>query len=288
MVDQLEPSAWELLVVDNGSVDRTADVLAAYRDRLPITTLFESIAGKTRALNRALGVARGDLLVFTDDDVKVSDHWLREIRRSAAAYPQAAVFGGPIVPRFSEAVPDWLRLHPFAALAFTRFEPELREGPLPPPLLPFGPNFAVRSAVLNGMRFREDLGPAEDGLVNDETEFCKRLRRQREIFIFVPQAVVEHYIRPEQVSLSWLLERGHAYGRSIVVEENVAAQPHSGTTQESRLFDACMRLNIQCGALSEMLKSIEMDSFLDVRLRDGTTLLSTSSRRWLTEAKPID
>ena len=74
----------EILVVDNGSVDDTADVVAAARRRSTglIIYIAEPKPGKSHALNTALRHARGDLLVFTDDDVLPAPGWL-------AAFSQA-------------------------------------------------------------------------------------------------------------------------------------------------------------------------------------------------------
>ena len=45
---------WRLLVIDNGSTDATAQILAQYAPRLPLHTLHQPQRGKNRALNRAL------------------------------------------------------------------------------------------------------------------------------------------------------------------------------------------------------------------------------------------
>jgi glycosyltransferase involved in cell wall biosynthesis len=270
LVGQLPLSDWELIAVDNGSVDHTASALCEFQERLPLITLFEPTAGKCRALNRALEIVRGDLVVFTDDDVKVSSNWLREFSRGYVTYGDGSVFCGPIVPVFPAPVPDWLRTHVYAQLAFSRFEWPLREGLLPAAIMPFGPNYAVRRQAVREMRFREDLGPASDGLLNDETEFCKRLRTRGDQFYFLPGASVEHYVRPEQLTLPWLFERGFRLGRSLVVEQcGPQARVRSSERNEREDFEAAMGLNILCGYVAEFLKCL------------GITELYTSSESQL-------
>lgn len=62
----------EVIVVDNGSTDHTADVIRHYGDR--IIALYEPIPGQARARNVAIFAARGDYLAFLDAD----DEWVPE------------------------------------------------------------------------------------------------------------------------------------------------------------------------------------------------------------------
>jgi glycosyltransferase involved in cell wall biosynthesis len=68
----------ELIVVDDGSTDTTPDLLAAVRDpRLRV--LRQARTGLTRALNRALGAARADLVARLDaDDVALPERLARQ------------------------------------------------------------------------------------------------------------------------------------------------------------------------------------------------------------------
>jgi glycosyltransferase involved in cell wall biosynthesis len=62
--------AWEFIIVDNGSTDETAAVVQGFIDSNSVATTYvvEPKPGKSNALNTALQIARGDVLVFTDDD----------------------------------------------------------------------------------------------------------------------------------------------------------------------------------------------------------------------------
>ena len=68
----------ELIVVDDGSTDATPDLLAAVRDpRLRV--MRQARTGLTRALNRALGAARGELVARLDaDDVALPERLARQ------------------------------------------------------------------------------------------------------------------------------------------------------------------------------------------------------------------
>jgi glycosyltransferase involved in cell wall biosynthesis len=61
---------WELIVVDNGSVDETASVVRQFFGSAGVSGVyvFEPKLGKSNALNTAIEIAHGQILAFTDDD----------------------------------------------------------------------------------------------------------------------------------------------------------------------------------------------------------------------------
>src|SRR5258708_17983076 len=199
----------EVIVVDNGSTDETSNVLRQHQERFELVPLYENTPGKSRALNRALEVAKGELLVFADDDITLSPMWLESLNRCSHQYKAARAFCGPIVPNFPPSTPDWIQNHPSTASMFARFEPNIPEGPLPEPLLPFGCNFSVRSCDARGHRFRLDLGPsaANGPLFNEDTEFVRRFRQHPDHIIYVPTAMVRHHISLDRITLPAISER---------------------------------------------------------------------------------
>ena len=66
----------EVLVASNGSVDRTDEIVRTFKDpRVRLLSLPQP--GKMNALNEAVKIARGELLVFTDADFLLDPHTLR-------------------------------------------------------------------------------------------------------------------------------------------------------------------------------------------------------------------
>ena len=99
---------WELIVVDNGSTDNTAEVIASYKDNLPIRYVFEPLAGLSNARNRAVAEAKGDYICWTDDDVLLDRAWLLKYHDAFVRFPEIVFFGGPIRPIFEGECPAWL------------------------------------------------------------------------------------------------------------------------------------------------------------------------------------
>lgn len=205
---------WELVVVDNGSTDSTPAALASAGASLPLVAVREPVAGKNRALNRALAVARGRLLVFTDDDMGLPPNWLAELSAAAQRWPEHAIFCGPIIPAYPPEAPAWLREHPYAGPAYARFQPAVPEGPLPDSHLPFGGNYAVRAAVMHGRQFCPQLGPQGESFpLGDETEMLRRLREAGARIVYVPSAPAKHQIQKHQLEMAWLFKRAFCIGR---------------------------------------------------------------------------
>jgi cellulose synthase/poly-beta-1,6-N-acetylglucosamine synthase-like glycosyltransferase len=73
--------AWELILVNNGSLDDTAAVIQKFIASTSICTrnVFEPRPGKSNALNTALSIARGQVLAFTDDDCYPATDFLTRI-----------------------------------------------------------------------------------------------------------------------------------------------------------------------------------------------------------------
>lgn len=94
---QLGAPSFELVVVDNGSTDRTADVVERARSGapFPITYLYEREPNRGAARNRGIAAASGYLVLFCDDDVYAPPGLLAA--HEAAHVTSNLVVNGPIL-----------------------------------------------------------------------------------------------------------------------------------------------------------------------------------------------
>jgi glucosyl-dolichyl phosphate glucuronosyltransferase len=217
---------WEVLVVDNGSADDTAAVLAAFAPHLPLRTLSEPVPGLSTARNRAIAAARGDYILWTDDDVLVDAGWLEAYVAAFARYPDATVFGGPIEPSFSTPPPAWLeRIWPHVASAYAVRDLGPAEVPLTTATLPYGANYAVRAAEQRRYPYSPQLGNRPDVRVGgEETAVLRSLLASGGSGRWVPEARVAHQLPAERQTLEYL--RGYYYGRGRRL--HIDADAHAG------------------------------------------------------------
>lgn len=103
----LAVSTWELLLIDNGSEPRlTAASLSGYA-AANLRVFQESRDGLTRARLRGISAARGDVLVFVDDDNVLAPTFLSGVVAAFRASPGLGAAGGPLHPEFEIAPPAW-------------------------------------------------------------------------------------------------------------------------------------------------------------------------------------
>jgi glycosyltransferase involved in cell wall biosynthesis len=113
-------SAWEILLVDDGSTDRSTAIARGYADSHHANIRYLQHAGNENrgmSASRNLGIehARGAYLAFLDaDDVYLADKLERQVAL-LQAYPQAAMVYGPSLHWYSwsgrpeDAGRDWER-----------------------------------------------------------------------------------------------------------------------------------------------------------------------------------
>jgi glycosyltransferase involved in cell wall biosynthesis len=207
---------WELLVVNNNSTDNTDEVIDKHSDHLPVQRLLETRQGLSNARNRVLTHTRGDLLLWTDDDVLVDPDWLVSYVETANSNPNAGYFGGTVEPWFETEPPRWVNRNldllqgPFALR-------NLGNGirPFVDRETPFGANMAFRTAELRGFEFDPRLGRVGTGMLSgDETSLIDRLKAEGRTGIWIGPAKVRHFIPTVRMTSEYIWKFFHGLGRT--------------------------------------------------------------------------
>jgi len=106
----LDPTGdWEVIVVDNNSRDHTKAVVVEAAKAFPVALhyLFEPEQGRCAALNAGIRAAYGQIIVTTDDDVRVEPNWLDAIAHALESLG-GDYLAGKVLPIWSRQRPAWL------------------------------------------------------------------------------------------------------------------------------------------------------------------------------------
>ncbi len=217
----LRPGAsWETIVVDNNSTDRTSAVVraAARSFPAPLRYVFEHEQGRSPALNAGIRLAAGDIIVTTDDDVRVDAGWLDEAAQGLAELDCDYV-GGRVLPIWGAPRPAWIPDHggkQWAVIALLDYgDVPLEFGSR----VPLGVNMAFRRRAFDrtGL-FDPHTGRKAGTLLGQEVrEWCIRARAAGVRGFYIPAMVVRHVIPASRLKKSyfrrWFYWRGISRAR---------------------------------------------------------------------------
>jgi glycosyltransferase involved in cell wall biosynthesis len=168
------------------------------------------------ARNRGISAARGELLVFVDDDAFPHPHWLQALV-DALRLENVQAAGGPIELLLEGEMPSWLSSAYLPYLSVWDLGPDLLD--LAYNEYPRGANMAFRRSVFTRLGgFSPDLGRRGKSLRScEETELCLRIERTGGRVVYVPRARVAHLTAAERITETWLLGRFAAQGTSEAI-----------------------------------------------------------------------
>ena len=197
---------WEVIVVDNHSMDDTPGVVREMAHGYPVRLryVYEAAPGRSAALNSGIAAARGEIIATTDDDVRVAPDWL-DVAGASLARLDCHFVGGKVLPIWSGPRPDWLPEHGgshWAVIALLDrgaepFEFDRR--------MPLGVNMAFRRQAFDiAGDWDERIGRRAGTLLSqDVREWCLRARAKGLRGFYVPEMVVQHIIAPDRLTKSY-------------------------------------------------------------------------------------
>lgn len=221
----------EVVVLENGSAQAQA-VCAAFARRLPLRYLHRPEAGKGRALQWYLDSVDAGLLLFLDDDVRVSPGFIHQYALAAAAHGPGSYFGGELRTDCEIQPERWLL--PWLPPSATGWDVSYLERARRGEAFFSGANYAVYVSDLKAAGgFRSDVGPGalragtEGNPTGHEWDVQYRLRDQGVRAVFVEDAPVWHYVPPCNCTPDWALHR--IYRNAYFAAIRTADGAHDGS-----------------------------------------------------------
>ncbi len=240
LAQEAPADSFEILLVDNNSPDRSADIVASVDDRR-VRLLTETTQGAYAARNRALREATGGVVVFTDPDCVPEPDWLQRLLEPLAR-GEVGIVMGRVLPGRESATLRWLSEYETTRESFVLGSNRAE--------LYFGRtnNMAVRREVLDA------VGPFVERMRGGDTVFVQEAVRRFSpaVLAYAPEARVRHL---EIQRLSDYLKKVTVYGKSSR-QRRIDLSVIDRATQRRLLGETCRREGLGPGprlALSGIL-----------------------------------
>jgi len=202
---------FEAIVVDNDADPEVEALVTGVASKVACGLRYVPVPerGLHNARHAGARAATGELLVFTDDDATFDPNWLAAYGKAFAEHPDLAAAGGPVLPSFEQAAPQWLLddmagKPAYPALSLMDLGGKYRQGP---DLYFYGVNMAVRRGVLFELGgFNPDsVGALRVG--DGETGLQRAIAAAGMPIGYVPEARVTHHIPPGRMTLGYYRKR---------------------------------------------------------------------------------
>ncbi|MEM8612299.1 MAG: hormogonium polysaccharide biosynthesis glycosyltransferase HpsE [Cyanobacteria bacterium P01_H01_bin.105] len=225
---------WEIVIVDNNSVDRTVDIVCEYQRTWTACSLryvLETRQGASFARRRAIVEAKGTWIGFLDDDNIPASTWVQSAYTFGCAHLQAAAFGSQIHPNYETMPPaNFERIAPFIPVVerdeivcFTAGWRAMSN------LVPPGAGLVIlRQAWLDHVPYPLTLrGPVGNSLSckGEDVEALLYIKRAGWEIWFNPLMHIEHQIPSWRFERSYLLRFFHGIGLSKYATRMVGITP---------------------------------------------------------------
>jgi glycosyltransferase involved in cell wall biosynthesis len=102
---------FEVIIVDNNSIDNTKEVYAQWRQTNTngqFTFISETKQGASFARNTGAAIAKGEWVCFMDDDAVATTDYVKNIIKHIQDQPFIVGFGGRIIPKYIPGEPKWM------------------------------------------------------------------------------------------------------------------------------------------------------------------------------------
>jgi glycosyltransferase involved in cell wall biosynthesis len=225
LADQDFAEPYEVIVVDDGSRDSTAEVVRRHGARVLV---HDPPRGPNAARNEGARMAQADLIALVDDDVFAPREWLRRMVEGARRHPDAQAFGGPIRARLEGPAPRSCgrELPPITTLDLGTEDVDAN--------LVWSANMLLRRSAL------ELAGDFDESLPTggDEEEWLRRLTARGGKVIYIADAAIDHRRVGDDARLRSLMRSAYHRGYNLrgFDEEHHKAPP---VGHELRVLAGC-------------------------------------------------
>jgi len=205
----------EVLVIDNNSTDTTASICRQFPE---FRYILETHQGLSNARNRGIQEAKGEWLVFLDDDAFIRPQYISNLEKHIATHSDMVAFGGRIDPLYeSGKVPEWMSKWSYSWVSAINKGDEVAS--FVGKEYPIGANMGVRADMARKVGgFNPNLGRSgKNTMGGEEKDFFNKIRtltEQGSVINYLPDVQVQHCIPESRTTYEFIARLGDGVGAS--------------------------------------------------------------------------
>ena len=209
---------YEIILINNNSTDNTENECTRFQNDFPqvnFSYFVEKNQGLSFARNRGIDEAKGDVLVFLDDDAFVGNDYLKNLYENLNEYPNCSAFGGKITPVFeSVETPKWLSKWTYSWVSAIDLGKNIQE--FNGGKYPIGANMGIKADILHKTgNFNTKLGRSKKNLMaGEEKDIFNRIKNAGGRIYYFPDIAVQHVIPQQRTTNGYIAKMGLGVGMS--------------------------------------------------------------------------
>jgi len=232
---------YEIVLINNNSTDNTENECVRFQNDFPQVNFRYSVEknqGLSYARNRGINEAKGEILVYVDDDAFVNKEYLQTYTDFFEQNQSAVAAGGAILPVYETKEPSWI----------SHFTKQLVTGYLylgnkikkfEKSKYPGGGNAAYRREVFDKIGyFNVDLGRKGNNLIgSEEKDLFDKMTQMGMSFYYLPNAILYHIIPEKKLTKEYFNQLTFSIGKS----ERLRTLGISKKKFRQRLLSECVK-----------------------------------------------
>lgn len=196
----------EVIIVDNDKLESAKEVVKRAEKKIELNLRYFAQPVKNISLTRNIAVkeAKGDYILFIDDDEIASREWVNNLYKTIIEYKADAVFGR-VISYFDSNTPEWVK----NCSIYNRPSPNTGS---------IATSTRTGNVIIKTSLLRSLDGPfaVEYGVTGgSDTQLFGILRKKGAKFVNCHEATTYEYVPPERANLKWLILRSFRTGNNF-------------------------------------------------------------------------
>ena len=212
--------SWELVIVNNNCSDGTDALinrfLATYQEQINVSYHIEEAQGLSHARNRGIKEAKGDFLVFIDDDAFLDQNYVIELGAYLNEYgaSEGIAFGGKIKPYLESPLPNWMSPYLMPLMSVIDWGDKVKE--FKNNNYPIGANMGFSKSLLTKVGdFNVNLGRVgKNTMGGEEKDLFFRIKKEKANVYYFPKVEVQHVVPDARLTKPFIKKLALGIGNS--------------------------------------------------------------------------